>query len=206
MDEENKNSETLRIEISHFTPSIKGKRESSKAKERNSELLNTKDENFSTDNTMKISIERKTNKKSIINVNVNEQSSDQEKIQIKIEKNRKDNNNTISSTDMSPVKKREKISGKNMDSGPPQNLERKDVYGNLVKKGKGKKQRVTFLDINQRNNTNLQNFDKKNKMKLNFIDYVQVASYKAYNVDMSVEKLGGGKAHATCNCKACLIF
>jgi hypothetical protein len=61
--------------------------------------------------------------------------------------------------------------------------QRKDAYGNNIRKGPGKRQKLTFVD--QISNTA-------------FMDIVFVESYKQYNLDISKEK-------TKCNCN-CTIF
>jgi hypothetical protein len=70
---------------------------------------------------------------------------------------------------------------------------RKDFFGNEIKKGKNKKQKVIFRD--QIDN---------GLGKMNLIEYVDVSSFKKFNEDMS--DVGKKTKKATCECKACLIF
>jgi hypothetical protein len=182
MTEESKNEETLRIEISHFASSPRKDNKSKKE---------TKEENLA-EKTMKISIERKNNKKSIINVNVNEnelsgkESSDN--IQIKIEKNNSLSKKEKKELNSSPIRENpsNKTSKKKVintgaslvssreiiDLNPAgSSLERKDARGSPIKKGL-KNYKVSFIDTLTKN-------------KKNIVDYIDVESYKQYNVDMS---------------------
>lgn len=184
MTEESKSEETLRIEISHFASPNK------QTNKRNSRA-DVKEENLN-DNSMKISIERKSSKKSI-NINVNEmptseRSGNTEGIQIKIEKrdSKKDVKESMGgspskskresvsrSPNKSPKKKRQDEPTLNIDPLPNANsTTRVDAFGNQIKKGPNKKQKVTFLDTIPRN-------------KQNLIKYVDVECFKAYNVDVS---------------------
>ena len=61
---------------------------------------------------------------------------------------------------------------------------RKDIFGNVIKKGPGKRQKISFID-------KISNTD--------FIDVVYVESYKAYNIDVSNNK-------TKCACGGCNIF
>ena len=61
--------------------------------------------------------------------------------------------------------------------------QRKDAYGNAIRKGPGKRQKLTFVD--QISNTA-------------FMDIVFIESYKQYNLDISKDK-------TKCNCN-CTIF
>ena len=185
MTEESKSEETLRIEISHFaSPNKQSIKRNSRA--------DLKEENLN-DNSMKISIERKSSKKSI-NINVNEmptseRSGNTEGIQIKIEKRdskkdlkegmgspSKSKRESVSrSPNKSPKKKRQEENSINVEPLPNANstsTTRVDAYGNQIKKGSNKKQKVTFIDTIPRN-------------KQNLIKYIDVECYKAYNVDVS---------------------
>jgi hypothetical protein len=181
MTEESKNEETLRIEISHFASSPKKENKSKKE---------IKDENLA-EKTMKISIERKNNKKSVINVNLNEnelsgkESSDN--IQIKIKKNnspnkkdKKDANSSTSRDNQSSKSHKKKVinagaplvnSKEIFDLNPAGSSERIDAFGNPIKKG-FKNYKVSFIDMISIN-------------KKSIVNIVDVESYKKYNVDMS---------------------
>jgi hypothetical protein len=190
MTEESKNEETLRIEISHFASPL------SKPSQRLSKKDNRED--VSGDSSMKISIERKSNKKSIINVNVNDSPTDRgssDNIQIKIGKNkRKESGASLTS---SPRKKRieEEINSVqvplNIDAMPTAKTERCDALGNVIKKGKDKKQRITFQD----------QLSKKNDL----IKFVDIESFKAYNVDVSQTNFGGHIKPKSCCGNLCVI-
>lgn len=58
-----------------------------------------------------------------------------------------------------------------------------DFYGNIIKKGASKTQRVTFID------------KISNK---SFVNIIEIDSFKKFNFDLNND-------HASCNC-ACLIF
>jgi hypothetical protein len=61
---------------------------------------------------------------------------------------------------------------------------RRDIFGNVIKKGPGKRQKISFID-------KISNTD--------FMDVVYVESYKAYNLDVSNNK-------TKCGCGGCNIF
>lgn len=61
---------------------------------------------------------------------------------------------------------------------------RLDFYGNEIKKGKGKKQKISFID-------KISNFD--------FTEVVEIESFKKFNIDTS-------KGKVKCECSACCIF
>ena len=183
MTDESKNEETLHIVISHFASSPK--KESKYRKE-------TKDESL-TDKAMKISIERKSMMKSVINVNLNENESSgretTENIQIKIEKNnlsnKKERKELVSpgreNYSKNPKKKVSSntvstVEVNNFKSVPGASGDRRDASGKTIKKGvKGYK--VSFIDILTKNKTDL-------------VHVIDVESFKAYNVDMSQDSDG----------------
>jgi hypothetical protein len=72
----------------------------------------------------------------------------------------------------------------NLNSDESDPSVRRDIFGNVIKKGPGKKQRISFVD--KISNTN-------------FLDVVYVESYKAYNLDVSNNK-------TKCGCGGCIIF
>ena len=203
MIEESKSEDTLRIEISHFASSpSKQPRERSK--------LDLKEENLN-DNSMKISIERKSSKKSI-NINVNELPSTErtgtsDGFQIKIEKSniKKELKDTASSTMKSPSKspiKSPSKSPKKRRNEDPINIdplpnagsnERCDAYGNVIKKGNSKKYRVTFIDS-----------VPKNKQSL--IKIVDVECFKQFNVDVSQNAVTTHVKAKGCCGNGCIIF
>jgi hypothetical protein len=153
---------------------------------------------------MKISIERKSSKKSgFINVNLNEVPTERggsnDNIQIKIEKNkRKDSGNM--SLAASPNPKRRKTGAEdnlssqrlNLEALPTAKTERCDALGNVIRKGPGKKHRITFKDF----------LSKKNDL----IKFVNIESYKAYNVDVSQMNFGGPVKTKSCCGGICSIY
>lgn len=196
MTEESKNEETLRIEISHFASPTNKPRERPSKKD-------FKDLNLE-DNSMKISIERKSSKKSgSINVNVNEVPTElggsSDNIQIKIEKNKRKESGTVSVAGSPNPRRRKTVAddnsssqGFNLEPLPTAKTERCDALGNVIRKGRGKKQRVTFQDI----------LSKKNDL----IKYVNIQSYKAYNVDISQMHYGGHEKTKSCCGGLCSIY
>jgi hypothetical protein len=174
MDEDNRNSEEFKIEISRFN-------NNGKINDKTNNNMNSKVDKVNNDNTMQIYIQSKSNRK-LISVNVNDES-DKENIQIKIEKDNK--------------RKRVEDSGaKGEDAGPSIKAERRDVFGKLISKGKPKEYKVTFLDMNQTKN-NLPNFPKS-KQKSKFKEIVDVESFKFYNSDITEKR-----AHTKTDCNDC---
>ncbi len=204
MTEESKSEDTLRIEISHFASSP-----TKQPRERNSKQ-DLKEENLN-DNSMKISIERKSSKKSI-NINVNElptseRTGSSDGFQIKIEKSntKKELKDTASSPIKSPSKspiKSPTKSQKKRRNEEPNNIdplpvagsnERYDAYGNVIRKGNSKRYRVTFIDSVPKN-------------KQNLIKIVDVECFKPFNVDVSQNT---GTTHVKakgCCSNGCIIY
>lgn len=75
---------------------------------------------------------------------------------------------------------------------PEEGTERRDFYGNLILKGKNKKQRISFLDdVLYKNNKNCK-----------FVEIIDIQSYKKYNEDTSGD-ITKKKKNGKC---ACIIF
>ena len=157
MTEDLKNSESLKINISS----------SSTIKPRNLRdylRADITDRRTASDNSMQIYIKRKSNKK-VINVNYSEQSSENEKIQIKIEKEKMTRSFIRESNTPRKTETRNNTENVNLTSAPSS---RKDAYGNTIEKRNPKKYKVTFLDFNQKSKI-LKNLEK-HKLKEKFID------------------------------------
>lgn len=180
--------ETFRIEISRFTPE--------------ETRPNENKDNFSEKDTMKISIERQKTNASKFSYNVNVDNDTDDKIRIKIEKKDKRSRNK-DSKEKGQKSSKDKMtlntnySNKNSNnehakSGPV--AIRKDVYGNIIKKG-GKKHKVTFIDSATNN-------------KKRFDNIQEVESYKAFNVDVSVNVPSNKtKEHNKSECcQKCIIY
>lgn len=195
MTEESKQEETLHIEISQFSNSPRRSKEAKRSsKEKENEI--------SPDNTMKIMIETKNKKKSVISLNVNDipsSSSDREgdNYQIKIEKRKNGKSSSTRGSKYSSQDQKKMLS----DNNSNQEMERRDIFGNLIQKGKHKKHKISFIDL-------IKDMDQipteyKNK---NFIDIVHIESFKNFNVDMSQPMSSSNGKTDTCCGKICLIF
>src|SRR6185437_15432882 len=62
--------------------------------------------------------------------------------------------------------------------------QRKDAYGNTIKKGNSKKYKVTFSDMVKPKNNGSSSDRNKNRTG-ELISYVDIESFKIYNVDIS---------------------
>jgi hypothetical protein len=204
-EEEKRCSETFRIEISHFMPNSPESKFNTYNTCSTEDLLSKRESEFNSNNTMKISIERKNqsnnaNVTTIVNLN-NEEALIGEKIQIKIENSKKgkkggklsekllNNNNSTNTASKSmsiPLSNKSPIkSFKKLDN------DRLDVNGNTIKKGNNKNYKVTFIDQVPS--------DSIIRKKGNLINYVNVESYKCFNVDVSnMRKSGFKKCLAKC--------
>ncbi len=185
MTEETKQEDSVNIQISRFgnlTSHSETQSPSKSPRKKDKEIVQY-------DNSMKISVERKL-KKSIINLNLNDSQAEcfekNNKIEIKIEQKKK----KVTNIDLN----KDGLSKKGVSSpniSPPvsvtSRITRKDIYGNAVIRGPSKRQRVSFVDTLKRKFSN----DASNKnllssiKKRDFIDFVNVESYKQYNTDVS---------------------
>jgi hypothetical protein len=150
--------------------------------------------------TLKISIERKVNKRKS---NSNRNSIQYQNSQIKkeskstsneIKERRRTNSQHLSKKETTLLKMDDDEENNNNDKDVKtvKNI-RKDYYGNLIKKGKNKKQKVIFrdqIDIGQQ--------------KMDLIDVVNIVSYKNWNDNMT--EMNKNNQKTSCECKACLIF
>lgn len=187
MNENFKNTDSLKINITS----------SSSIKPRNLRdylSADMADRRTGSDNTMQIYIKRKSHKK-VINVNYSEHSSENEKIQIKIEKEKMKRNYLRESNTPRKTETRNNTENINLISAPSL---RKDAYGNTIEKGNPKNYKVTFLDLNQKSKI-LKNFEKIN-MKEKFIKLVKIESYKSYNNDQSEREEDDNKTRCKCGC------
>jgi hypothetical protein len=206
MIDELQKTDTLCIEISHFTPNSPNTKLYHASTRDN---LSERDELNS--NMMKISIERnnrKANLTTIVNVNseeclIGEKGGGKEKIQIKIENsnqgNGSGNKKSKNPKNLKPaeraghhISKSQTLRIATSESKKLQddlNSYRKDVYGNRIKKGNSKKCKVTFID-----QVPPESIIRK---KGNLVNFVNIESYKIFNVDMSSQSHRSG-------CKKCM--
>ena len=191
MHEDGKHSDSVKINISSSSnPKHKNLKDYLKSE--------INDHRSCSEDTMHIYIKRKANKK-IINVNLSEQSGDNEKIHIKIEKEKVKRNVVGECSSPKKTYLMTETEVINLTSAPSL---RKDAHGTIIEKGNAKKYKLTFLDIIQRSK-NFKNFDRS-RMKEKFIDSVRVESFKSYNNDNDEER---DWDHEKTNCKCgCVIF
>jgi hypothetical protein len=185
MSEDFKNSESLKINISS-TSTMKPRNLQEYLKSDNN------DRRTVSDNTMQIYIKRKLNKK-VINVNLSEQSSENEKIHIKIEKEKMRRSFVRDNSSPKKIEARVITENVNLTSAPNS---RKDAYGNLIERGWPKKYKVTFLDLNLK----LKNLKNFNRGKDKFIDLVKVESFKSFNNDSNEKEEDDDKTKCKCGC------
>jgi hypothetical protein len=205
LDDYKTTTDTVKIEISHFQPSLISNKQNEK--DSTIEANNDNNEEISHRNTMKISIESKNAKSSVINVNVNNDggnSKADEKIQIKIENKRKDIIKPKENKDSnSPNLRKGKLNPPVNDSNNNKSkVDRTDALGNKIRKG-SKKHKVTFLDNKKFTGTGT----GTGKAEDNFISVVDIESYKQYNLIMCYPEGGENvrKERARC-CSKCEIF
>lgn len=189
MTEEGKLEETPQMEVSHFSTDVKRRKESRRSVKEKEEIVTE---------TMQILIEKKTNKKSIVNLYLNENSNSQLNGNTD-ESLKQKSGSEVSKKFMNNLKKTLTDSSA-IHIEDIMKRERHDFYGNLIKRGPGKKQKITFVDNIKKRNSVPENFQNRE-----FINIIDVESYKTYNIDIS-QNLGHMERTTNCCGSSCLIY
>jgi len=169
MTDELTREETLQIKISRFG--------TTETKEKVS-TIDTNKENIFEENTVKISIERKS--KIINSSDYNKEEGD--KWEFSMEKKNKISNPKSEVVELINADNDKGL--KNISTVTNILKMRKDFYGNPILKGQNKKlQKVTFVDYLKKESSSLSRCKK-----MDFVEIVDIESYKNYNEDISLKK------------------